>query len=153
MKGVRVRDSLTREVFPVHAKAVVNATGPFSDSLRHISNPDASAMIMPSSGVHVALPDYYSPESTGMIVPKTKDGRVVFMLPWLEATIAGTTGESLEDLKCSLLKDFRTLVPCNMIVVMTMGLAHQQVLRVSNTLLCVVRCGSVLDEVISLGQA
>lgn len=27
-----------------------------------------------------------------MIVPKTKDGRVVFMLPWLEATIAGTTG-------------------------------------------------------------
>ena len=27
-----------------------------------------------------------------MIVPKTKDGRVVFMLPWLDATIAGTTG-------------------------------------------------------------
>jgi glycerol-3-phosphate dehydrogenase len=26
-----------------------------------------------------------------MIVPKTKDGRVVFMLPWAGATIAGTT--------------------------------------------------------------
>ena len=44
------------------------------------------------AGVHVTLPDYYSPEHLGMIVPKTKDGRVVFMLPWLEATIAGTTG-------------------------------------------------------------
>ena len=43
-------------------------------------------------GVHVTLPDYYSPEHLGMIVPKTKDGRVVFMLPWLDATIAGTTG-------------------------------------------------------------
>jgi hypothetical protein len=29
-----------------------------------------------------------------MIVPKTKDGRVVFMLPWLEQTIAGTTDSS-----------------------------------------------------------
>jgi glycerol-3-phosphate dehydrogenase len=27
----------------------------------------------------------------GLIVPKTKDGRVVFMLPWLGRTVAGTT--------------------------------------------------------------
>ena len=40
----------------------------------------------------MTLPDYYSPEHLGMIVPKTKDGRVVFMLPWQSATIAGTTG-------------------------------------------------------------
>ena len=52
-------------------------------------------MIMPSAGVHVTLPDYYSPEHLGMIVPKTKDGRVVFMLPWLSSTIAGTTGASM----------------------------------------------------------
>ena len=57
-----------------------------------MSNPNASSMIMPSAGVHITLPDYYSPENVGMIVPKTKDGRVVFMLPWLGETIAGTTG-------------------------------------------------------------
>lgn len=59
---------------------------------RHLSEPAAPRMIMPSAGVHVTLPDYYSPEAVGMIVPKTKDGRVVFMLPWLDHTIAGTTG-------------------------------------------------------------
>ncbi|KAG2242127.1 hypothetical protein Bca52824_096030 [Brassica carinata] len=48
-------------------------------------------MICPSSGVHIVLPDYYSPEGMGLIVPKTKDGRVVFMLPWLGRTVAGTT--------------------------------------------------------------
>lgn len=32
-----------------------------------------------------------------MIVPKTKDGRVVFMLPWLGETIAGTT-DALSDI-------------------------------------------------------
>jgi glycerol-3-phosphate dehydrogenase len=52
----------------------------------------AAEMIMPSAGVHVTLPDYYSPEHMGLIVPKTKDGRVVFMLPWQNATVAGTTG-------------------------------------------------------------
>lgn len=73
---------------------VINATGPFSDSIRHMSEPEAPKMIMASAGVHVTLPDYYSPDHLGMIVPKTKDGRVVFMLPWLEATIAGTTGNT-----------------------------------------------------------
>lgn len=51
-----------------------------------------ATIMVRAAGVHVTLPDYYSPEHLGMIVPKTKDGRVVFMLPWLEATIAGTTG-------------------------------------------------------------
>jgi glycerol-3-phosphate dehydrogenase len=32
-----------------------------------------------------------SSEAHGLIVPKTKDGRVVFLLPWLGAAIAGTT--------------------------------------------------------------
>ena len=54
-------------------------------------------MIMPSAGVHITLPDYYSPENVGMIVPKTKDGRVVFMLPWLGETIAGTTGMMMQN--------------------------------------------------------
>ena len=60
--------------------------------VREMSEPGANKMIMPSAGVHITLPDYYSPEHLGMIVPKTKDGRVVFMLPWEDATIAGTTG-------------------------------------------------------------
>ena len=77
---------------------VVNATGPFVDSIRKLSEPTAESMVTPSSGVHVTLPDYYSPENLGMIVPKTKDGRVVFMLPWKEATIAGTTGDHLKEI-------------------------------------------------------
>jgi len=76
---------------PVHARQVINATGPAADGLRRLSSPATPPMIMPSAGVHVALPDYYSPEKTGLIVPKTADGRVVFLLPWQDATIAGTT--------------------------------------------------------------
>ncbi|BDA44400.1 Glycerol-3-phosphate dehydrogenase, mitochondrial [Coccomyxa sp. Obi] len=94
--GATVKDVLRNKSCDVYALQVINATGPFSDSIRHMSEPEAPKMIMASAGVHVTLPDYYSPDHLGMIVPKTKDGRVVFMLPWLEATIAGTTDSSSE---------------------------------------------------------
>ncbi|GJQ12781.1 hypothetical protein GpartN1_g4572.t1 [Galdieria partita] len=94
--GARVRDRLNGEEFDIHAKVVVNAAGPFSDSIHHMVNPTSSDIIAPSSGVHVTLPSYYSPDGMGLIVPKTKDGRVVFMLPWLGSTIAGTTDSSTE---------------------------------------------------------
>lgn len=89
--GARVRDNLSGQEFDTYAKVIVNAAGPFCDSVRKMADKDASQMILPSSGVHIVLPDYYSPEGMGLIVPKTKDGRVVFMLPWLGRTVAGTT--------------------------------------------------------------
>ena len=54
------------------ALQVINAAGPFSDEVRGLSDAGAPKMIMASSGVHVTLPDYYSPDHLGMIVPKTK---------------------------------------------------------------------------------
>lgn len=89
--GARIRDNLTGQEFDTYAKVVVNAAGPFCDSVRKMADKEARPMICPSSGVHIVLPDYYSPEGMGLIVPKTKDGRVVFMLPWLGRTVAGTT--------------------------------------------------------------
>lgn len=80
--------------FDTYAKVLVNAAGPFCDSVRKMANSDAQPIICASSGVHIVLPDYYSPEGMGLIVPKTKDGRVVFMLPWLGRTVAGTTDSS-----------------------------------------------------------
>uniref|UniRef100_A0A5B7B378 Glycerol-3-phosphate dehydrogenase n=1 Tax=Davidia involucrata TaxID=16924 RepID=A0A5B7B378_DAVIN len=89
--GARIRDNLSGKEFDTYAKVVVNAAGPFCDSVRKMADKDVKSMICPSSGVHIVLPDYYSPEGMGLIVPKTKDGRVVFMLPWLGRTVAGTT--------------------------------------------------------------
>jgi glycerol-3-phosphate dehydrogenase len=94
--GAKVKDKLSGKTFEVRAKQVVNACGPFSDSVRKMSDPQARSLVAPSSGVHVTLPDYYSVEGYGMIVPKTRDGRVVFLLPWEGHTIAGTTDSESE---------------------------------------------------------
>jgi len=96
VNGANVRDTLTGEEFEVRAKVVINATGPFSDTLRRMDDPKAVNIIAPSSGVHVTLPDYYCPSTIGLIVPRTKDNRVLFLLPWQGKSIAGTTDKECE---------------------------------------------------------
>jgi glycerol-3-phosphate dehydrogenase len=96
INGAKVRNTLTGEEKTVKSKVVVNATGPFVDPVRKIDDKAAKAMVQPSSGVHLTLPDRYSPSGMGLIVPKTKDGRVLFLLPWEGSTIAGTTDAPTE---------------------------------------------------------
>lgn len=80
--GARIRDELTGREWDVKAKCVVNATGPFTDSIRKMDNQALANICAPSAGVHVVLPGYYSPESMGLLDPSTSDGRVIFFLPW-----------------------------------------------------------------------
>ncbi|CAG8609362.1 11509_t:CDS:2 [Ambispora gerdemannii] len=96
VNGARVRDTLTGDEWDVKAKGVINATGPFTDALRFMDNPKTENIVAPSSGVHVVLPNYYSPGNMGLVDPATSDGRVIFFLPWQGNTIAGTTDSPTE---------------------------------------------------------
>ena len=88
---VEEKNGKKAEEFTIRAKGIINATGPFTDSIRKMDDPKVSEIVAPSSGVHVILPGYYSPADMGLIDPKTSDGRVIFFLPWQGNTIAGTT--------------------------------------------------------------
>ncbi|XP_044160931.1 glycerol-3-phosphate dehydrogenase, mitochondrial isoform X1 [Bufo gargarizans] len=94
--GARCRDVLTGQEFDVRAKCVINATGPFTDSLRKMDNGQTSKICQPSAGVHIVMPGYYSPDNMGLLDPATSDGRVIFFLPWEKMTIAGTTDTPTE---------------------------------------------------------
>uniref|UniRef100_A0A1I8F7M7 Glycerol-3-phosphate dehydrogenase n=1 Tax=Macrostomum lignano TaxID=282301 RepID=A0A1I8F7M7_9PLAT len=91
LTGARVVDNMTGKEFTVRAKCIVNATGPYTDSVRLMDSPSKPGIVAPSAGVHISLPDYYSPEMMGLLDPATADGRVIFFLPWQNCTIAGTT--------------------------------------------------------------
>ncbi len=91
VQGASVRDTLTGEGWDVRAKTVVNATGPFSDAVRRLDDPAAPQMLTASSGVHIVLDGRFSPPDTGLLIPQTDDGRVLFLLPWLGYTLFGTT--------------------------------------------------------------
>lgn len=68
---------------------MINATGPYTDSIRSMGDNESKQICQPSSGVHIVLPDYYSPASMGLLDPSTSDGRVIFFLPWQNVTVAG----------------------------------------------------------------
>uniref|UniRef100_A0A674E8Z0 Glycerol-3-phosphate dehydrogenase, mitochondrial n=1 Tax=Salmo trutta TaxID=8032 RepID=A0A674E8Z0_SALTR len=89
--GARCRDVITGNEFDVRAKCVINATGPFTDSLRKMDDGKNTNICQPSAGVHIVIPGYYSPDNMGLLDPATSDGRVIFFLPWEKMTIAGTT--------------------------------------------------------------
>lgn len=102
LNGAKVKDLVTEkngqegEELTVRAKGIINATGPFTDSIRQMDDSSVKEIVAPSSGVHVILPGYYSPSNMGLIDPSTSDGRVIFFLPWQGQTIAGTTDNPTE---------------------------------------------------------
>jgi glycerol-3-phosphate dehydrogenase len=96
--GARIRDNISardsgNEVADEHviyAKGVINATGPYSDAIEKLDDPNRKDLVAPSSGVHIVLPKDFSPDEMG-ILQSSSDGRVIFFLPWEGRTIAGTT--------------------------------------------------------------
>lgn len=96
LTGAMINDRLTGTSFPVYARGVINATGPYCDHVRFMDDPEAMPIVIPSAGSHIVLPGYYSPASMGLIDPRTSDGRVIFFLPWEGNTIAGTTDAPTE---------------------------------------------------------
>ena len=91
LNGAVFEDVETGAEYTVKAKVVINATGPFSDSLRQMDQPDARPIISPSQGVHLVFDKSFLPRKSAIMVPHTKDGRVMFAIPYLGATLVGTT--------------------------------------------------------------
>lgn len=75
---------------------VVNAAGPWADEIRRLVLPKAPARLRWSRGSHLVLAPGQIVASEGLLVPRTRDGRVLFILPWLEGTwLVGTTDEEV----------------------------------------------------------
>jgi glycerol-3-phosphate dehydrogenase len=91
LAGVRVRDEETGSEVSARARVVVNAGGIFSDELRRLDDPAARRLLKLSRGSHIVVPRDVFPGEDALLVPKTDDGRVLFIIPWLGHVLIGTT--------------------------------------------------------------
>lgn len=91
--GAVVRDTLTGNQWTVRAKGVINATGPFGDQLRKMDDPGVVPIMTASSGIHIVLDKRFAPPENGLMIPKTEDGRVLFVIPWQGHALIGTTDD------------------------------------------------------------
>jgi glycerol-3-phosphate dehydrogenase len=91
ISGVVAKDVETGERFEVSARVVVNATGVFTDAIRRLDEPVVAPLVTVSQGVHVVLERGFLPGDTAVLIPKTDDGRVLFLIPWHDRVLVGTT--------------------------------------------------------------
>lgn len=94
--GATVKDCLTGRQWDIRARSVINATGPFADGIRRLDDPAAQPILKVSSGIHIVLDKRLVPPGTGLLIPKTDDGRVLFILPWQGHALVGTTDEQAD---------------------------------------------------------
>jgi glycerol-3-phosphate dehydrogenase len=89
--GGVVRDVETEETYETRAKVVINATGIFVDEIREQDDPASPQLLRVSRGTHIVLPPEVLGDGAAIMVPKTKDGRLIFAIPWLGKVVIGTT--------------------------------------------------------------
>ncbi|WP_459614483.1 glycerol-3-phosphate dehydrogenase/oxidase [Bordetella sp. 2513F-2] len=96
--GVTLQDVQGGATLEVRAACVINAAGVWVDDIRRLDDAQARPMVAPSQGVHLTLPRHFLPGDQAILIPKTDDGRVLFVVPWNGHTIVGTTDTPRHDL-------------------------------------------------------
>ncbi len=95
VSGAQVQDELTGNSINVRAAVVVNATGPWSDTVRALDSSARSAAsrkaVRGSKGTHIAIRRERVGNHDALTLLSPMDGRVMFVLPAGAFAIVGTT--------------------------------------------------------------
>ena len=91
VRGGVIHDAIEGRSITVHAHVTVNAAGPWTDALRRLDDAGAAPLLRPTKGVHVVVPRPRVGNTGALTLTSPLDGRVMFVLPWGDVTIIGTT--------------------------------------------------------------
>lgn len=97
VRGVLATDAVSGRALTIHGRAVVNATGPWSDAIRRMDGERAPASLALSQGAHVVVDGRFLGGDHAVVLPHTPDGRLMFAIPWHGATLLGTTDTAVPE--------------------------------------------------------
>lgn len=97
INGVQFVDRLTQHTYQIEARVVINATGIFADRIRKWDNSQAIPSVQPSQGIHLVFNKKFLPCESAIMVPHTDDGRVLFVIPWYNRIVVGTTDTAMSE--------------------------------------------------------
>ena len=96
VNGLVALDTETGNNYDLKARVVVNATGVFTDEVLKMDEAHAKNTIRPSQGIHLVVDAYFLAGQDAIMIPKTTDGRVLFLVPWHNKVVVGTTDTLLD---------------------------------------------------------
>ena len=91
MRTARVWDALSSDRFTIRARAFVNATGPWSDTVRQLEGGRGGTRVQGSKGAHIAVEHQRIGNREAITMLHPRDGRVLFVLPSGPQSVIGTT--------------------------------------------------------------
>lgn len=94
IEGVKVRDLLSGQVQAVRAATIVNCAGPWVDRIRAAARvADRSPRVVRTTkGIHCLLPRM----TDRAVYLSARDERMIFVIPWREFSLVGTTDTDFE---------------------------------------------------------
>ena len=95
---VKVKDKFSGKEYSVKTRMVFNAAGVWADEIRRMVSPEVKPFIRASRGSHIVVSTDHFGGKTGMFIPKTSDGRVLFCIPWHGVLEIGTTDKEEKDI-------------------------------------------------------
>jgi glycerol-3-phosphate dehydrogenase len=88
--GAIVEDQLSNETFTIKAKKIVNASGPWVDTLREKDHSKKGKALQLTKGVHIVIDQSRFPLKQAVYFD-TPDGRMIFAIPRSGKAYVGTT--------------------------------------------------------------
>jgi glycerol-3-phosphate dehydrogenase len=86
---VEVEDIISGKTFPIKSRMLINATGPWTDRMRHKLQ-KSDKLLRPTKGIHIVFKKERLP-LTRSVVLFSEDGRMIFSVPKGKYTYIGTT--------------------------------------------------------------
>ncbi len=84
---VTAKDTLTGTISVFRSKVLINAAGPWIDTVRQAGNINQHKIIFPTKGIHLVLPKL----SGQALFVTSRDGRMFFIIPFGAYSLIGTT--------------------------------------------------------------
>jgi len=95
--GVQVLDRLSGKSLAFTAKVVINATGTLTDTLLNKAEPHVQHQtVFAAQGTHLVFDQSLFNATHCLVIPATSDDRILFVLPWRDKIIVGTTDVAVD---------------------------------------------------------
>ncbi|MCC6163689.1 MAG: glycerol-3-phosphate dehydrogenase/oxidase [Acidobacteria bacterium] len=94
VRGLRVQDLIAQREVEVSGAVVVNASGPWFDRAAGVLQQSPRPRVRTTRGIHLACE---RPPKHAIALPSAVDGRLMFVIPWLDYAWVGTTDLDYED--------------------------------------------------------
>ncbi|HEX2239930.1 MAG TPA: glycerol-3-phosphate dehydrogenase/oxidase [Actinomycetota bacterium] len=97
MCSATVEDTVSGELLEVRARRIIAATGVWTDRVEAIARAGATPRLRPSKGVHLVFrKDVLPVGNAAAFIPDAQRERMLFVIPWRDAVIVGTTDSAYE---------------------------------------------------------